>query len=566
MLPTSQLNIFNYLTTGNFDLLAVGVSIASINILGLIIYLNNRKSITNRTFFALAIMASIWGIINYISYQPNTDAVFVLWMLRFVLFFAIWFSYYFFKLMYVYPQETKEFSMSYKYGLVPLVIFSSFFSLTPYVFSKIEQLPKIGTVSQAEILPGIIVFGFTIFVLVFGCFYFLAKKTIHTQKKERTPYVLILTGTILTTGLLTIFNFIFPVIFSDVRFIPLAGVFILPFSCYTAYAIYKHGIFNVKIIASATLIFLLSVVILFEVLFTKNISLVYYKIVEFVSVLIIGSFLIQSMLKEIKQREDINKLAKRLTESNWELARTNERLRIIDQRKSEFVSIVSHQLRTPITAIKGYTSMILEESFGAVPETIKSPIEKIFFSSKRLAEMVDEFLDLSKIEQGRMTYNFISVDIKEMLKDIEEEFTPIAKKKDLALNFITENEGVFIVTADKGKVRQIFTNLIDNAIKYTPEGSVSIILGKNNEQGTVVVRIKDTGIGLSTDDIHHLFGKFARGEGGQKQYTEGSGLGLYVAKKILEAHHGKIWVDSPGVGKGAEFTVELLDEEDAQNL
>ena len=204
--------------------------------------------------------------------------------------------------------------------------------------------------------------------------------------------------------------------------------------------------------------------------------------------------------------------------------------------------------------------MILEESYGNVPEAIKAPIEKIFLSSRRLAEMVNDFLDLSKIEQGKMSYNFTSLDIQSMLEDIEEEFRPIAKKKGLTMKLIVESEGMFTVTADAGKIRQIFTNLIDNAIKYTPRGAVTIYLEKNDQKGTVLVRIKDTGIGLSQDDIHHLFGKFARGEGGQKQYTEGSGLGLSVAKKILEAHHGKIWVDSPGTGKGSEFVVELLDE------
>ena len=148
-----------------------------------------------------------------------------------------------------------------------------------------------------------------------------------------------------------------------------------------------------------------------------------------------------------------------------------------------------------------------------------------------------------------------------MLEDIEEEFSPIAKKKGLILIFEAGGDDGFTVTADEGKIRQIFTNLIDNSIKYTPSGSVAISLEKNNKEGKVIVRIKDTGIGLSQDDIHHLFGKFARGEGGQKQFTDGSGLGLYVAKKMIEAHHGKIWVDSPGIGKGSEFAVELLHEE-----
>ena len=114
--------------------------------------------------------------------------------------------------------------------------------------------------------------------------------------------------------------------------------------------------------------------------------------------------------------------------------------------------------------------------------------------------------------------------------------------------------------ADEGKIRQIISNLIDNSIKYTPQGSVRLILSKEpqkGEFGMIHLQIKDTGIGLSQDDIHHLFGKFTRGAEGQKVNTSGSGLGLYVAKKMMEEHKGNIWVDSEGKGKGSVFSIEL---------
>lgn len=534
-------------------------------ILGFLVFQNNPKSLTNQTLFTLSIAASLWGIANYLSYRIHYSEFFSLLLLRSVLFFAVWFCYYLFKFIYIFPKEELELPRWFKKNLRPVVAAISFFVLSPFVFKEIINISAVG-VPIASINAGIFLFGITVLSLILASFFLLGRKIYFADKTTRTQYLPVLTGIVITFSLLITFNFILPAFFNNLQYIPFGGVFILPFVLFTTYSIIRHGLFNLKIVATQTFVTIISLVYFGKVLISPSFG---DRIIDggiFVATVFFGVLLVRSVKEEIRAREEIRVLAKRLTESNWELARTNERLRILDQRKSEFVSIVSHQLRTPITAIKGYTSMILEESFGAVPETIKTPIEKIFFSSKRLAEMVDEFLDLSKIEQGKMSYNFTSVDIKEMLKDIEEEFTPIAKKKNLALHFITESEGVFIVTADKGKVRQIFTNLIDNAIKYTPEGSVSVILGKNNEQGTVVVRIKDTGIGLSQDDIHHLFGKFARGEGGQKQYTEGSGLGLYVAKKILEAHHGKIWVDSQGVGKGAEFTVELLDEEDTQSM
>ncbi len=285
-------------------------------------------------------------------------------------------------------------------------------------------------------------------------------------------------------------------------------------------------------------------------------------IILFLASLIGGYLVVQRVKEEIAVKEKIQGLANELSETNWQLARSNEQLRIVDQRKSEFVSIVSHQLRTPITAIKGYASLLLEDSYGKLTKEQEGPIDKIFASSKRLADMVSDFLDISKIEQGKMTYTFTSVDLHAMLTDLTDEFRKEAKEKKLKLTFTRPEKTSFIVTADDGKIRQIFSNIIDNSIKYTPKGEVTVSLEKNDTQGTVIARVKDSGIGLSQDDIHHLFGKFTRGSGGQKEHTAGSGLGLYVAKKMLEAQHGKIWIDSEGPGKGSTFAVELLAEEE----
>jgi signal transduction histidine kinase len=176
--------------------------------------------------------------------------------------------------------------------------------------------------------------------------------------------------------------------------------------------------------------------------------------------------------------------------------------------------------------------------------------------------MVTDFLDISKIEQGLMAYSFRSLDIRAMLQDLVEEFTPIATEKGLNLVFEYPEGETFVVTADQGKTRQVLSNLIDNAIKYTPKGRVDVTLQKNTAAGTITCRVKDTGIGLSEDDIQHLFGKFTRVDSGRKEYTDGSGLGLYVAKKMMEGQHGKITVDSDGPGKGSVFMLEFLAEED----
>lgn len=264
-------------------------------------------------------------------------------------------------------------------------------------------------------------------------------------------------------------------------------------------------------------------------------------------------------------RESVNEihaLEKNLRTAKWKLAVANEQIQVLDQRKNEFVSVVSHQLRAPIAAIKGYSSMVLEDSYGKLPEEFRVPIQRIFVSSKHIADLVTDFLELARIEEGTLGYYFTSVDLAPLLADLVGDFAHVAKRKGLTLTLDVPEHDTCTVSADESKVRQILSNLIDNALKYTAEGSVKVTLARDNEKGVVRVFIKDSGIGLAQDDIQHLFGKFSRGPSGQKQFTEGSGLGLYVAKKMLEQHKGgKIWADSEGPGKGTTFVLELLAED-----
>jgi signal transduction histidine kinase len=347
----------------------------------------------------------------------------------------------------------------------------------------------------------------------------------------------------------------------DIHILPYGTFLVAFFPFLLGYSVVRHGLFEIKVIATEIFVALLLVVFFMNLLLSASTTEWTVNGAIFTLTIVFGLMLIRSVNKEVAAREEIRVLAKNLSESNWQLARTNEQLKVLDQRKSEFVSLVSHQLRTPITAIKGYASMLLEESYGNLPVSVVSPANKIFLSADRLAKMVTEFLDLSKIEQGTMAYTFGSVDVGAMVSDLIVEFTPVAEKKGLTLELDLPKNDNFIATADDGKIRQIFSNLIDNAIKYTPKGQVLVSAEKNYVSGTVLVKIKDSGIGLSQEDIHNLFGKFTRGSVGSKHNTDGSGLGLYVAKKMVEAQKGKIWVDSEGSGKGSTFVVELVAEE-----
>ncbi len=238
-----------------------------------------------------------------------------------------------------------------------------------------------------------------------------------------------------------------------------------------------------------------------------------------------------------------------------ELRIANEKLKSLDKLKTEFVSLASHQLRSPLTAIKGYSSMLLEGSYGEVPAEEKVAVERIFQSSQNLSKVIEDLLSVSKIEQGGMKYEFSQIDFTKMAHDLVQELSVSAKNKGLELTFESDLPS-YSVMADPVKLRQVVINLIDNSIKYTPHGFVKVEVTKGDDPKKIWMKVTDSGIGMSAETKEKLFGKFARGEG-QKVNAGGSGLGLYLAKEIVEAHKGRLWAESPGVDKGATFFLEL---------
>lgn len=268
----------------------------------------------------------------------------------------------------------------------------------------------------------------------------------------------------------------------------------------------------------------------------------------------IAGFVIKKMESDkLSQYE----LSRRITNANWELARSNEQLRIVNDRKSEFIAIASHQLRTPLTAMTGYISMILEDAYGNVPIALRTPLTRALLSARRLTNLVNELLEIARLEQGDIVYDIVSLDAKEVSETVLNEFSGIASEKKITISLdVAESPDPYFILADESKLHEVLHNLVDNALRYTPEGSVKIKVFKS-EKGTAVIAVEDTGIGIAPEDIRMLFAKFQRGDRAGKQFADGSGLGLYIVKKLISGMHGAIHVDSEGPGQGATFSVEL---------
>src|SRR3989344_255389 len=321
------------------------------------------------------------------------------------------------------------------------------------------------------------------------------------------------------------------------------------------FLIIKYNFWNLKLVATELFAALIIMTLVIEILITTSVADFVTKLAITLLVAFSSIFLIRSVRNEVEAKEEVEKLLK-------DLAFANEELQTLDKRKSEFLSIASHHLRDPLTAIKGYASMLIEGSFGGqLSDGVKEAMQKIFESSKRLVTIIEDFLNITQIEQGEMAYNISSVDMKKLLGDVVEEMSPSASRAGLWLHFLADGvrgQGA-TVQADVGKVRQVITNLLDNSIKYTPKGGVRVMLAhtEHSGQGYVQLSVTDTGIGMDASTQEKIFNKFSRAEGVSKLYTDGSGLGLYVAKEILKHHNGRIWAESQGLGKGATFYIEL---------
>jgi signal transduction histidine kinase len=320
-----------------------------------------------------------------------------------------------------------------------------------------------------------------------------------------------------------------------------------------AYLVVKYKAFNVKLVGAQALVVALVVLIGAQFLFIQNSASRILNICTLIAALIFGYFLVKNVKKEIESREKIEKLA-------GDLKKANTRLLELDKQKSEFVSFATHQLRAPLTAMKGYTSLMLEGEMGTLSKEVREAIGRIYDSSRTLTNIVDDYLNISRIELGTMKYSFDVLNLRELVDSVIGELKPNIDKSGLAFAFVqtpaNPNER-FMVHADKDKLKQVVANLIDNSIKYTPKGSLEVSLAKITPERKIVFSVKDTGVGIAPEVMPKLFQKFLRADNANKQNIYGTGLGLFVAKEIVLAHKGRVWAESDGEGKGSTFYLEL---------
>jgi signal transduction histidine kinase len=523
-------------------------------LIGAFIFISDRKNLSNRNLFIFILFLCFWivaDLLPWLSFDPAVNLFFV----RIMSAVSVSLLFFFYFTLSFIGKDVK-YSIKLLYFLPFLPIFA--LMLTDYN----AYISDISTCTSS--------YGILIWYVSAVCVSYVALsvKNLIDYRHTAPNQIKIIIGALSFIVAWFLMVIILATVLSSEGLYMLTPLGIVIFIGILAYAITKYKMFNIKLIAAQVLTYAIWILIGSQFFFA--VGMIMYLLISLTLLLsiIFGIFLIKSVQMDLQRKEELQQMADKL-------ASANDSLRKLDNAKTEFISIASHQLRTPITAIKGFSSLILEGSYGEVSEGVHGALDKIYLSAERLVNLIEDLLNVSRIESGRMSFVFEKASMEKLLKELYDNFILVAKDKKFYLDLKVPETPLPEVSMDYTKIRELTSNFIDNALKYTERGGVTIkaelrevgvmvdekgfvIDGQKSTFGPVVrVTVSDTGIGIPQEEIPYLFKKFSRGKDVSRLHVGGTGLGLYVGKAIAEAHNGQVWIESEGAGMGSKFIIEV---------
>lgn len=514
------------------------------NIILLIVVFQYAQRNRSRVLFSLFVIAqAAWITINYFAFSGNSSQF--LWLARFTMFAATLHALAFFFFVYFFRDEDERMKRWYLFAIIIIGAIVAAITLSPYLFTSLA--PDAHGVLSPQAGPAIPMFGIFIALCIGAGFYRILRQFLKATGVERAQWRFLAIGLTITFLLVVGFSFVNFIVLGNISSVRYGHLYTLPFIIFTAYAMVRHSLLNVKTIiaevAVISLIFLLGL----QLSSAATPSQIFVNVLVLLGTIIVGTLLIKGVMREVEQRQKLQVLTKQLETANTQL-------KVLDQARSEFISIASHQLRTPPATIKWYLSSVLAGDYGKFDPETKIALEKVEITNNSLISLIDDLLNVSRIERGTMEFLFEETDVQAITQLTVDQLQPQAIMKKLSIEFQKPETPLPLIMADKEKLRQVFNNLIDNAIKYTTQGVVRVSIAL--EADSIVVRVSDNGKGIAPDQLVSIFEKFKRGKESAMHAT-GLGLGLYVAKIIMAQHKGRIWAESPGEGRGSTFACSL---------
>lgn len=506
---------------------------------GAYIYFKNKNDINSKLLILLFAIFSFWTIIDVVIWATNrTDVVIFWWSMQILtepIIYAVAF--------YLFYSFTQGRLPGFKTNLFTGAI------LLPLIVLVPTRLNLEGIyIAYCDAVEGPLALYYTYFLEILFIFAILAVsfKSIRALKgrADKLKITYFTAGIIIFLLAMTSGNIIGSI--TENWDVAQYGLFGMPiFVGLLAYIMAHYKAFKVKVFGTQVLVVGLWIVV-GAILFVQDIGSI--RVVIFLTLAMAffsGIALIRSVRREIEQRERLEEVTKALGDANTKLKKA-------DQLKSEFLSFASHDLKSPVAKMKQWASLVRDGTIADKDKILETAM-KIEHTGDNALRLVEEFLNIRKIEEGQMEYNFEEVDFVDFVKGTKESFDPIAEERGLDLIFESSAKKLPL-KIDKIKIRQVIENLLENSLKYTEKGKVKITL--EEEEKSALIKIEDTGLGIDKDILHTLFEQFHRAPGEAKK-IKGTGLGLYIAKQIVKAHHGEIWAESDGEGKGSRFFVRL---------
>ena len=522
-------------------------------LLGILVIWKN-KTITAKILFAISLSFVLWSYFDIVLWRTHSSSeMLFFWSLLPILDSVIIFGSYYFLHTFITKND-----LSFKSKLAFFVLFLPVIFLVPTKLNLINfQIDECTATENIGFINYYLIFlGSIVVLLILN----LLIRQYISQKNNRKQIILSGLGVILF--LLSFFSTSYITsLFADYYStnIEQYGLFgMVIFIAFLAYLIVRYKAFNIKLIATQALVVGLVILIGSQFFFIQNPTNKILNLITLTLALGFGYVLVKSVKIEVENKERLQSLSD-------ELGVANDKLRQLDKAKSEFISIASHQLRTPLTSIKGFGSLLLEGTYGEVPEAQRGALEKIYISNERLIQLVEDLLNISRIEAGRMEFDFQEAQIEDLVQEAVQTLELSAKAKSLYLHWEKPAIAMPRLLIDVTKIKEVISNMVDNSIKYTQKGGITVKLETNTDwdsdhkehKESVRVVVSDTGIGMDPEEVAMIFEKFQRGKQVAHYHTDGTGLGMYIGKKIVAEHKGRIWAESDGKGMGSRFILEL---------
>ncbi len=522
----------------DFRNIIVAVSLIIHAVLLWLLYRYGRKTSGGKAY-SVAILAIAGWVLPMVFYRSHLFGDVVLWA-RLLYVMASFTSTSFFLFTYVFPDD-KKIPLWLHLGLLAENIL-----IVLLCFHPTWMIRGVTIVDKGEdiILWGPLYAVYSAHISLFFLLGFvnLFKKMRRSVGVVRSQILSVLVGYFFAANLAMTTNLILPW-FGYFELNWLGQFFSTIVAVFTTYAILKHKLLDIKVIATEGFILILNFFLVMQLILSNFYIQFAVNIFVVVAILVVSYLLIRSAHNEVKRREEITKLANSLEEANI-------RLQKLDKQKTEFLSIASHQLRTPLSILKGYIELIKDGAYGKVEANTVKALGDMDINNEHLVKLVDEFLNISRIEQGRTKYEFAVVDICGLIDSVMNDLKVKAKQKKMEIKWNCLKR-IKKVDCDQEKIHHVIFNFIDNALKYSDKGAVKVTF--EDEGKGVAVRVTDEGIGFEKQDEVNFYQKFYRGNNVKSAAVSGTGLGLYVCRKFIEAHNGRVWAHSDGLGKGSEF-------------